>query len=89
MVKGFNEEHELSVSEAPISYTDLTDGFEHILNGSPSPEVFDWKEGDTRERRYIAYYYLQEHHMEEYILNGYATDTDKMVPTGKVFELNN
>lgn len=88
MVKGFNEEHELSINEAPISYTDLINGYEHLLNGSHSSEVFEWKEGDTRERRYIAYYYLQEHHMEEYTLNGYATDTDKMVPTGKVFELN-
>ena len=88
MVKGINEKHDLSVSEAPISYIDLMDGFERILNGSPSSEMFDWKEGDQRVRRYIAYYYLQEHHMEEYTLDGYATDTDKMVPTGKVFELD-
>ena len=84
-VKGVGESHELSVSEAPISYEDLQECFSRLLDGKSSDQVFDAKEGQTRVRRYLSYNYLEEGHIVEYKQSGYATDLGTMVATGRVF----
>ena len=48
-------------------------------------EVFDWKEGDARERRFLRYSFLDDDHMQEYIQTGYASDKDTMIPTGREY----
>lgn len=47
--------------------------------------VFEWKEGDVRERRFLEYAPGSEKCMTEYIQTGHAQDMTTMVPTGRVF----
>lgn len=85
-VKGVGEKHAMNLSEAPISYADLQECFRRLLDGKSSDQVFDAKEGQQRSRRYMAYHYLKEGHMEEYEQQGNAIDLGTMLPTGRVFE---
>ena len=86
LVKGINESHDsMQISEAPISFEDLQEAYVRLLDGKTSDEIFDWKEGDTRERRFLKYSFLDEDHMEEYLQTGYAFDMDTMIPTGREF----
>lgn len=85
MVKGRFEDHELQISQAPISYDDLQSAYIKLLDGKTSDQIFDWKEGDERERRFLFYWYLDEDHMTEYIQTGDASDLTTMIPTGKEF----
>lgn len=86
MIKGRNESHDtMQISRAPISFEDLQDAYVRLLDGAKSDEVFDWKEGDVRERRFIKYSFLDDDHMTEYMQTGYAFDRDTMIPTGREF----
>lgn len=85
-VKGINEGHEMYVSNAPVSFEDLPEAYLRLMNGNNSMEIFDWQEGDQRERRYLFYYYLEENHMVEYMQTGDAADMDTMYPTGREYD---
>lgn len=85
-VKGLNEQHELRISGAPVSYEDLVGAYYKLMDGCLSDDCFDYKEGEYRERRYLLYPYLGEDHMEEYVQTGYAGDEDTLVPTGRVYD---
>lgn len=87
MVKGRNEHHEFRVSEAPVSFDDLQIAFERLENGNLSDEIFDWKEGDQRDRRFLFFKYLEEDHMVEYIQKGDAWNPETMSETGRVYDL--
>ena len=56
-----------------------------LLDGRRSDEVFDWKEGDARERRFLRYSFLDDDHMQEYMQTGYASDMNTMIPTGREY----
>ena len=87
LVKGRNEHHDtMQISEAPISYEDLQTAYVRLLDGMQSDAVFDWKEGDARERRFLEYTPGNEKHMVEYLQTGYAQDMTTMVPTGREFD---
>ena len=86
MIKGTGEHHDtMQVSEAPVSFEDLQEAYTRLLDGRQSEEVFDWKEGDVRERRFLWYSFLDEDHMVEYMQTGHAQDMDTMVPTGREY----
>lgn len=86
MIKGINESHDtMQISQAPISFVDLQEAYVRLLDRVKSDAVFDWKEGDTRERRFIKYSFLDENHMTEYMQTGYAFDRDTMIPTGNEY----
>ncbi len=87
--KGVNEKHELQVSNAPVSYVDLQDAYNRLLDGKSSQEIFDAKEGEQRERRYLYYEYLKEDHIEEYYQTGDAWDVTTLKPTGVVYDQKN
>lgn len=88
LMKGINERHDLSVSDAPISFDDLQVGYERLMSGMPSGEVFEVKEGDIRERRYIYYEdWRNDNEMEEYILNGNANESSFLEKTGEKYIL--
>ena len=74
------------VNHAPISYDDLQLAYKRLLSGNNSDEIFDYKEDDQRERRFLFYRYLEEDHMEEYVQHGRADDLTTLIPTGRVFE---
>ena len=87
LIKGLNERHdELLVNNAPVSFEDLQLAFQRLLEGKQSHEVFDWHEGDYRERRFLLYEWTDPNHFEEYVQTGQAEDMDTLVPTGRVFD---
>ena len=88
LIKGRGESADsMRTSSAPISYEDLADAFALLADGKGTLEVFKYKDGDTRERRFIKYYYACEDTMEEFIVYGRARDIESMRPTGVVYNL--
>ena len=86
LVKGRNEHHDtMQISQAPISFEDLQEAYVRLLDGEQSDSVFDWKEGDLRERRFLRYSFLDDSHMQEYMQTGYASDMDTMILTGREY----
>ena len=53
LIKGLNEHHAFRMDDAPISYDDLQTAYLRLLDGAQSDAVFDWHEGDARERRFF------------------------------------
>ncbi len=87
LIKGRGEQGtEMKVSSAPISYADLAPCLPRLIEGKGASEIFDYKDGDERERRFIWYCYTKEDHMEEYIAAGRADEFDKMRPSGKHYD---
>ncbi|MCI9570645.1 MAG: hypothetical protein HFG14_12390 [Lachnospiraceae bacterium] len=86
LVKGLNEAHEMNIDHAPISYEDLQKAYTRLLAGNKSDDIFDYKEGDARERRYLLYQYYTESHMDEYLQHGEAGDLTTLLPSGRVFD---
>lgn len=87
VVKGINEQHEMYIDEAPISYEDIHEAFQRVIAGKQGDEVFDAKTGDARKRRYIWYNGPTDYdHMVEYIQTGYASDTSTMIETGNYYD---
>lgn len=84
-VKGINEHHEFNVSKAPVSYDDLQVAYERLMNGNSSTDIFDCKEGDVRERRYLWHDLDGTETMIEYIQTGWAWDDETMYPTGNEY----
>ena len=76
----------MQVSQAPVSYEDLPQAYERLMDGEQSDAIFDWKEGDGRNRRFLYYSFGNEYYMVEYLQTGHAQDMSTMVPTGKVFD---
>ena len=88
MVKGFNEKHELQISEAPISHADLQDAYKKLLNGNDSQNIFSYKDGDERIRRFLMYNYTKENYIVEYETKGHASDINALYKTGNEYVLN-
>lgn len=86
LIKGRGEHHDtMEISQAPISYADLQQAYVRLLDGAESADVFDWKEGDVRERRFLMDSLGQEEEIVEYTQTGYAQDMTTMIPTGREF----
>lgn len=87
LVKGREEHHDtMQTSEAPVSYVDLGEAYTRLMDGAQSDALFDWKEGDERERRYLRYSFSGTDHLVEYIQRGHAQDLDGMELTGREFD---
>ncbi len=86
MIKGIGEKHELQISKSPVSFEDLQLAYTRLLDGAKADRVFDWKEGDQRERRFLWFEYTKENYMVEYMQKGYASDCETMYPTGKEYQ---
>lgn len=87
LIKGINEQHVMEVSEAPISYEDLQGAYIKLLDGTVGEDVFDWKEGDKRIRRFLWYFFTEDFRMIEYLQDGDAGDPSTMYPTGTEYIL--
>ncbi|MBQ9505045.1 MAG: hypothetical protein IJU93_08550, partial [Lachnospiraceae bacterium] len=86
LIKGFGEKHDFNVSTAPISYEDVCQAFIKLSYGSPSTDIFDWKEGDERLRRFLYYYeFYDDDHLIEFEINGDVHDPAASKETGRVF----
>ncbi|MDE6732299.1 MAG: LTA synthase family protein [Oscillospiraceae bacterium] len=86
MIKGFGERHDFAVSDKPVSYLDLPDAYVDLLNGKQTAELFPDAEY-PRTRTVIWYEIYKEEHKEEYRTDGKATEWDKFVNTGKIYDL--
>lgn len=87
LIKGFGEHHDFEVSDKPVSYFDLPQAYIDLLDGKQSAELFPEAEY-PRTRTVIWYEYCKEEHMEEYQTDGKATEWDKFINTGKVYDLD-
>lgn len=87
LVKGAGEKHDLEISDAPVSFVDLQEAYRRLMEGVTGTDIFDYKEVDSRERRFLLYEYNVESPMYEYIQSGKVGDRDTLLPTGQVYEL--
>lgn len=86
LIKGVRETHDtMQISEAPVSYEDLQETYRRLLDGAWSDAVFDCREGEHRDRRYLWYAVTDEDYLVEYQQTGYASDLSTMIPTGREF----
>lgn len=72
-------------TEAPISYFDLPEAYNRLLDHRNAEDCFDAKEGDQRVRRLLFLRWLEEDHIEECIQDGYAADYENIKSTGREF----
>lgn len=86
LVKGFDERHDFMISDKPVSYYDLPQAYIDLLDGKQSAELFPEAEY-PRTRTVIWYEIYKEEHKEEYRTDGKATEWDKFVRTGKIYDL--
>ena len=84
-IKGFDESHDFVVSDAPVSYADFPESFLRLLNGATGTEVFDAREGEIRERRFLNPYVVDDRHIVEMIHTGHASDVTAFIETGTVY----
>ncbi len=93
MVKGFDERHEMIINHAPMSYIDLPNIYEKLLNNSTSVSLIGFDENSNRERFFYKYLYTGNINsnayatiINEYTTNGDASQIGTFDLTGKVFE---
>ena len=84
-IKGINEKHEMINSTLPVSYLDLPNAYNELLDGKKSTELFK-NVKENRTRKMIFYEYMKENHMEEYETNGKAWEVDKFKKTENVYD---
>lgn len=83
LIKGVNEKHELIRSDLPLIQTDLMDAYQQLLDGKQSTDLFtDIEKSRTRTVLIHADKYI----FTEYTTDGKATEYDKFIPTGNVYE---
>lgn len=85
MVKSINEHHEMETSRAPVSYADLQTAYTRLISGEKSSSIFDYQEGDIRERYYMYYDFHYDDYMYEYKSTGHASDDAAMTLTGNTY----
>lgn len=87
-IKGRNERHPMKENAAPVAWGDLQKAIARLADGEKSDNLFDYKEGDYRERLYYSYDVFGNDPIIEYIQYGNAGDLESLRPTGKVFKKN-
>ena len=85
MIKGRGEEKPFTVSNIPVSYSDLQEAFVKLLEGSGGDACFDIPEGQARQRRFLNYDWRDLTYFEEFVQTGQAEDRDTLLPTGRIF----
>lgn len=86
-VKGINEHHDnMIISYAPIHHSDLPEAYSRLLNDKTEEDIFDYKEGDTRERRFLFNPEYNQYYFCEYIQTGDADNMETFKATGREYE---
>ncbi len=84
-IKGFNEKHEMNISNLPISHVDLITTYKELLENKKSTELF--KNIDYNRKRNFLYLSAKNpNHMIEYETEGKANDISKFKKTGNIFD---
>ncbi len=84
-IKGINEKHEMINSTLPVSFLDLPNAYNELLEGKKSTELFK-NVKENRTRKILFYEYSKENHMIEYETNGKSCEVDKFKKTGNVYD---
>lgn len=90
MVKGINEDHPYQVSDTPVSYLDLMQLYNELLDGKPADELLTSLD-PNRPRTFIWYRNFNlENHMVEHVTTSKAWDWESLKEgnTGKEYDLN-
>ena len=85
-IKGLNEHHAFKTSDKPISFTDLMDTYNELLEGKKSTELFK-NIKNNRKRRFLYYPNQYGNELVEFYQTGKAWDWSTMKETGKVYRL--
>ncbi|MDE7400014.1 MAG: sulfatase-like hydrolase/transferase [Oscillospiraceae bacterium] len=83
LIKGINEKHELIRSDLPLIQTDLIDVYSQLLDEKQSTDLFT-DIGKSRTRTVLIH--TNEYIFTEYTTDGKATEYNKFIPTGNVYE---
>lgn len=86
-IKNVGERHPLKIDNAPISYADMPDAFVRLIdlneyNEDGQSHVFDWKDGDTRDR---VFYCGGFGGLEECLYEDSSNNESELVTTGKKY----
>ena len=83
-IKGLYEKHEeMNISDKPISFEVLNEAYKDLLDDKKSIELFH--DIDMNRKRIHFIYANDTKVMKEYETTGKAWETDKLKPTGNVF----
>ena len=75
--KGRGEQHDgLTRAMPPVSYDDLQQAYQRLLDGETRTASFDWHEGDARARRFPLVQWRIISLLTEYEQTGSAEDSD-------------
>lgn len=87
MIKGLNENHDLCMSDKPLSYCDLQEIYINLLNGYKSDEATLFVPDGERNRYFYRIDPLSDNDMKliEYESQGNAYDYNEMKETGVVY----
>lgn len=88
LVKGVGESHPLQTSLVPAAYEDLPEAYVKLMDGAAGGDIFPYKEGEKRERRYI-FYENTNHVMQERMQTGPAWDFGAYRATGVTYQRKN
>lgn len=88
LIKGKNEQHDFISSAKPISYTDLQEAYDNLLNGVQGEDVFASVKEGPRTRRYLYNEFNKDERLIEYEQKGKARDMDTLLPTGREYIYN-
>lgn len=84
LIKGRNEHHRFSVSNASVSQADYMEADSLLLSGAAAAELFLTNE-DNAPRRFLMHYNDNITVLTEYLQFGHASDESMMKQTGNVF----
>jgi len=89
LAKGFDEHHDYTVNEAPVSYGEMQSICDVLLDGGTSDEISAYRAGDSRERRFMLSSVIsaKNNQFTEYMQTGYAGDLSTMQKTGRVYKI--
>ena len=85
LVKGINEHHDFSISDKPISYSDLNGLYKELLSDEQGEELFS-NTSNERERLYLHYQEPIDKTLIEYVQTGKAWNLSTLTKTGKIYK---
>ena len=80
--KGIGESRDrMVINDAQVSFEDFAEAVDRLKAGAYSDGIFDWKEGDVRDRKCYVNFYKEEGnaHYEECIQKGHAGDYTQVI----------
>lgn len=86
-IKGFDEHHKREVSDEKVSFDNLQDMYNNLLNGNKAEDVMEGID-TTKPRRFMLYRVFGYNHMEEFLQYGHSKDLNTLKKSGNVYDLD-